>query len=71
MTEQKEAAKKYDVLISFTDDADKEAANGENVYWAGKSQFPRAGYTPAEERVKFLLGNNTRWKKPVIAPAKK
>jgi len=58
---------KYDVLISFTDDADKKAADGENVYWAGKSKYPRDGYTPPAERVSFLQSGNTRFKKPVIA----
>lgn len=61
---------KYDVLISFTDDADKKAATGENEYWAGVNQYPRNGYDPPEERIKFLLSENTCFKKPVIAPAK-
>lgn len=62
---------KYDVLISFKDDADKKAKAGENVYWAGKDQYPRNGYEPPKTRIDFLLSDKTRWKKPVIAPIEK
>lgn len=52
----------YEVLVSFTDPEDKNT-----VYWAGKDQYPRAGYTPTEERVAFLQSTKTRFKRPVIA----
>lgn len=53
---------KYDVLVSFTDPED-----GNTVYWAGKNLYPRDGYEPTEERVKYLQGNKTRFKQPVIS----
>ena len=59
---------KHDVLISFTDPEDKAAPKGANVYWAGKSQYPREGYTPPEKRLAYLLGSENQLKRPVIAP---
>ena len=60
----------YDVLISFTDGSDKGAPKGTNVYWAGKSTYPRAGYAPPAARLAYLQGNTNRFKRPVIAPRK-
>jgi hypothetical protein len=52
----------YEVLVSFTDPDDKNT-----VYSAGKDQYPRAGYTPTEERVAFLQSAQNRFRRPVIA----
>ena len=57
----------YDVLISFVDSSDKNAPKGANVYWAGKSTYPRTGYKPPAERIKVLLGTENLFKKPMIA----
>ena len=59
---------KHDVLVSFTDNEDKNAPSGANVYLAGKSQYPRDGYEPAADRVAYLKGDKNRFKKPLIAP---
>lgn len=58
----------FDVLISFTDDQDKAAAAGKNVYWAGKDKYPRARYEPPADRLAYLQGDKTRFGKPVICP---
>lgn len=52
----------YAVLVSFTDKHD-----GGVVYWAGKSTYPRSGYTPTAERVAQLQSDNNALRRPVIA----
>jgi hypothetical protein len=61
----------YSVLSSFTDLEDKTAKNGENVYWAGKSTYPRSGYTPTQERLNYLQSDKNPRKKPVISGGSK
>lgn len=58
---------KYDVLTSFSDDHDKAAQAGDNVYWAGKDLYPRDGYEPTAERLTYLQGSKNKFGKPVIA----
>ena len=53
-----EAARKYSVLVSFTDE------DG-TVYWGG-SQYPKDGYSPPLERVQYLQSAKTAFGKPVI-----
>lgn len=57
-----QAPETYAVLVSFTDGQD-----GGAVYWAGKSTYPRSGYTPTAERVAQLQGDNNALRRPVIA----
>ncbi|MDL2318069.1 hypothetical protein LJC74_03110 [Eubacteriales bacterium OttesenSCG-928-A19] len=57
---------KYDVLVNFTDGADKHAPDGKNVYYAGEGFYPRDGYTPNPERIKALQGKDNALKKPLI-----
>jgi len=52
----------YDVLISFTDPEDNRT-----VYRAGKDKYPRNGYTPSEERIAYLQGDENKFKAPVIS----
>lgn len=53
---------RYEVLVSFTDPED-----GATVYRAGKDLYPRAGYTPTEDRVAYLQSNKNKLKRPVIS----
>lgn len=62
---------KYDVLVNFTDGADKNAPGGKNVYYAGEGFYPRDGYTPTPERIKVLQGKENALKKPLIGPVDK
>lgn len=66
---EKQAAAQYKVLCNFTDTADKTAPKGANVYWAGKSTYPRMGYNPSADRIAYLAGESNKFKKPVIAKA--
>lgn len=61
-TAQAGTADKYDVLVSFTDPED-----GNTVYWAGKSLYPRDGYEPTSDRITYLQSGKNKFKKPVIA----
>ena len=56
---------KYDVLVNFTDGADKTAPIGGNVYYVG-GVYPRSGHTPTPERIKTLQGVQNAFKKPCI-----
>lgn len=60
--ETAQAPETYAVLVSFTDGQD-----GGAVYWAGKSVYPRGGYTPTAERVAQLQSDNNALRRPVIA----
>lgn len=60
---EKAAPKRYKVLVSFADDKD-----GNRIYHAGRSEYPRLGYEPSEERVAYLLSDKTSFKRPVIEP---
>jgi hypothetical protein len=52
----------YDVLIDFTDPED-----ARTVYRAGKDKYPRKGYTPSKERIRYLQSKANKFKAPVIA----
>lgn len=62
---------KYDVLVNFTDGADKNAPAGKNVYYAGEDFYPRDGYTPSADRVKALQSKENALKRPLIGSVDK
>lgn len=65
LKEERAIAQKYEVLISFTDSADKN-----KVYWTGDI-YPRDGYKPSEDRIAYLSGDKNAFKAPVIGKVKK
>jgi hypothetical protein len=62
MAKARQNARRYEVLIDFTDSEDKGT-----VYWAGKDLYPREGHEPTKERITYLQSDKTRFKQPVIS----
>ena len=55
---------RYTVLRHFTDLQD------DNFHYVDGAVYPRHGYTPSEERIKELSGNNNKQGVPLIKAVK-